>query len=501
MSGRLAARVSSLARIGVLAGLPSLFWSEPASALPDWPQEAKLLASDGAQYDTLGQSVSLSGNAALVGAPTADGNVQDSGAAYIFRFDGTSWAQEAKLLAADGWYYGSFGDSVALDGAVALVGAYGDDDNGNLSGSAYVFRFDGTNWSQEAKLVPSDGGTEDNFGWSVALDGDVALVGAWADDVNGTNTGSAYVFRFDGTNWTQEAKLLAGDRASYDEFGFSVSVSGDAALVGARTESNSNGGSSGSAYLFRFDGTNWNAETKLIPSDGKANENFGWSVSLSGDVALIGAGMDDDMGSFSGSAYVFRFDGTDWNEEAKLLPSNGGGFGRSVSISEDVALIGALAESSRGSAYIFRYDGTSWGREAVLLASDGATNDLFGESVSLSGDAVLVGAYGNDDRGSESGSAYVFRLDSGGECFGEERIKKASCRDRNGANQVKVSLAGGQPGDPFTVTLTDGSTKSGTINDRGTGKAKFSDRPSGDSGDALAEWGCGASDTKAYTCP
>lgn len=326
-------------------------------AAPAWGQQHedhKLTASDGEESDFFG-SASLSGEVALIGA---EGDDASTGSAYVFRYDaGTgTWNEEAKLTASDGEAGDRFGSPVSLCGEVALIGAVYDD---AWSGSAYVFRYDagsGT-WSEEAKLTASDGEADDRFGWSVSLSGEIALIGAAGDDAY---TGSAYVFRYDtgsGT-WSEENKLTASDGRAGDLFGGSISLVGEAALIGAPGDD-----ATGSAYVFKYDagsGT-WNEEDKLTASDGETNDLFGTSASLSGDVALIGAEGD---GSYTGSAYVFRYDagsGT-WNEVAKLT------------------------------------------------ASDGVAEGYFGFSVSLSGEAALIGAAGDDDNGSGSGSAYVFDL-------------------------------------------------------------------------------------------
>ena len=363
----------------------------------NWTEEAKLTADDGAAGDYFGYSVALSGNTSLVGAYRDD---DDSGSAYVFRWNGDNWTEEAKLTAGDGDTNDCFGISVALSGDTALVGAYHDD---LASGSAYVFRQNGDNWT-ETKLTAGDGAAIDYFGISVALSGDTALVGApGSDDASVEDSGSAYVFRRDGDNWNEEAKLTAGDGDTNDCFGISVALSGDTALVGAYHDDLA----SGSAYVFRQNGDNW-TETKLTAGDGAAIDYFGISVALSGDTALVGApGSDDASVEDSGSAYVFRRDGDNWNEEAKLTARNAAEahlIGYSVALSGDTALVGTLDCEA---AYVFRRNGTTWTEEAKLTAGDGAAGDYFGFSVALSGDTALVGAWGDDDKGSNSGSAYV----------------------------------------------------------------------------------------------
>ncbi len=206
----------------------SLALIEPAYAQIS---EFKITAFDGAGFDWFGNSVSISGDYVVVGAKFDNDNGPSSGSAYLFKRTGTSWAQEAKILPSDGAAGDWFGFSVSISGDYALVGARADDDNGSASGSAYVFKRTGTSWAQEAKLLPSDGAIEDRFGYSVSISGDYAVVGAWLDDDNGDRSGSAYIFKRSGTSWAQEANLLPSDGAASDQFGVSVSISGDYAVV------------------------------------------------------------------------------------------------------------------------------------------------------------------------------------------------------------------------------------------------------------------------------
>ena len=213
----------------------------------------------------------------------------------------TSWIQKQNLLASDGAVEDYFGISVSLDGDTALIGAYMDDDYGYWSGSAYVFTRTGTTWTQQAKLLAPDGGAFHSFGWSVSLDGDTALIGAAWDAYKGVDSGSAYVFTRTGTTWTQQAKLFASDAAPGDYFGISVSLDGDTALIGAYKDDDK-GIDSGSAYVFTRTGTTWTQQAKLLASDGTAEDYYGLSVSLSTDTALIGAPLAGNNGA--GSSYV-----------------------------------------------------------------------------------------------------------------------------------------------------------------------------------------------------
>jgi len=307
-------------------------FSPPQAEADTWLERQKILASDSAANNWFGYSISISGDYAIVGAPAAynDGN----GSAYIFKRDGASWVQQQELLASDGNANDNFGISVSISGDYAIVGAYQDGDNGIYSGSAYIFKRNGTSWVQHQKLLASDGAANDQFGFSVSISGDYAIVGAYGDD---SLKGSAYIFKRDGTSWVQHQKLLASDGAANDQFGFSISISGDLAIVGAVGDDSYKG----SAYVFKRDGEDgetWSQQQKLTASDGAANDYFGCSVSISGDLAIVGAYYDDDRGTDSGSAYIFKRDGTSWSQWQKRNASDGAAgdrFGRSVSISND----------------------------------------------------------------------------------------------------------------------------------------------------------------------
>ena len=211
--------------------------------------------------------MALHGLTALVGGPqaTVDGKF-DAGAVYVWQWDGTEWVEQAKLIASDGEQGDQFGWSVALSGNTALVGARSDEVGGNLfAGSAYIFRRSGGVWSEQANLTASDAVSFDWFGESVAISGNTALVGAWMDDFDGKiDAGSAYAYGWDGSQWVEQAKLTASDGETDDWFGRSVSVSGNTALVGASV-----GGSidEGSAYVFRWDGSVW-TEQAIITVEG-----------------------------------------------------------------------------------------------------------------------------------------------------------------------------------------------------------------------------------------
>ena len=478
----------------------------------------KLTASDAGPSAQFGGSVSVSKRFAIIGAWRASGDVGSPGAAYVFRLDNNNtpadpsddvWSQHAKLLADDGRSDEHFGWSVSVSGNSAIAGArFNPGSIGRAAGAAYVFRLNNNEtpsnpdddfWMQEAKLTAEDAELNDQLGLAVGISGDRAVVGAPNNDdacpegffpncdVRGecpgscgdcdeeTNTciigfpeccdsGSAYVFRRDDNGtpgndsddfWVQESKLTASDDAVGANFGFSVAIEGDTVVIGAWHD-NSAGTQSGSAYVYRKDDNNtptdprddfWVEEEKLVPSDGATFDNFGFAVAVDRDRTVIGSWMDDDDGSLSGSAYVFRRD------------QNG--------------------------TSTFR-DDDFWVEEDKLTASDAAAGDEFGKSVAIDGSLIAVGSFEDDDACSDdevfiptcaegvacpgscgfcdpdtftcrlslpeccdSGSAYVFRLDDGATPFDPtddswfETVKIRASDTKAGDFYGRVGLNGG----------------------------------------------------------
>jgi hypothetical protein len=279
-----------------------------------WIQKQELTASDGAS-DAFGVSVALSGTEALVGACNKTiGSNTDQGAAYVFTFDGSTWSQQQELTASDGAANDAFGFSVDLSGTETLVGAFNKtigSDTGR--GAAYVFTFNGSTWTQQQELTASNGAARDAFGSFVALSDATALVAA-SDKTIGSNShqGAVYVFTFKVSAWSQQQELTAGDGAAFDFFGTSVALSGTTALVGASDKTIGSNSGQGTAYVFTFDGTAWTQQQELTSSDGAAEDNFGDSVALSGTTALVGA-ANKAIGSnkAQGEAYVFSPVGLD----------------------------------------------------------------------------------------------------------------------------------------------------------------------------------------------
>jgi cysteine-rich repeat protein len=427
----------SIAAVVCLLAVITVLGSARALALTV-EQEAKLLSSDGMGQDRFGEGVALDGDTAIIGATRDDDNGSESGSAYVFTRTGGVWTEQAKLLPADGTTLDRFGSVVAISGDTAIIGAYGD---GIWEGSAYVFTRTGGVWTQQAKLLAYDDDHNDEFGRSLALDGDTAIIGAARNDDNGSESGSAYVFTRTAGVWTWQAKLLASDGVAHDAFGRGVAIDGDTVLIGA--PQGWQGGINGSAYIFTRTGGVWTEQVKLLPSNGADSDRFGFSVALDGDTAVIGAHGDNDNGFESGSAYVFTRTGGVWTEQAKLLASDGtpvNYFGWDVSLDGDLVVIGAYRDDDNGtdsgSAYVFGQTAGVWTEQVKLVPTDNSFDDDFGWAVALDGNTAVIGAPGDDDSGTNSGSAYVYRLitvcgdgilDPGEECDDGNNVDGDGC--------------------------------------------------------------------------
>ena len=279
--------------------------------------------------------------------------------------------QIAKLLPQEGQAIAWFGQWVALGMNTAVVSAKLDNDNGNASGAVYIFEQDASdNWTEFTKLLPLDGQANAWFGQSVALEKDIVLIGAFGNSDNGIDAGAAYVFERDGTGtWKETAKLLTQGGEAGDQFGNSAALYGETALVGSIGD-NDNGIDAGAVYVFERKGLgNWTEATKLLPRDGEAGDQFGRSVDLDGGIAVVGSWDDDDNGSRSGSAYVFERDGLgNWSETTKLLPRDGEAgdqFGRSIALDGGIVVVGAWGDDFSSASL----DSSRWGVDKSTTAN------------------------------------------------------------------------------------------------------------------------------------
>lgn len=424
-----------------------------------WGQVAKLTASDPSQWDRFGGSVCISGDRAVVGAIEKDGDHSGPGYACVFERNqggADEWGQAAKLAAGDPGTEDEFGYSVGISGDTIVVGARYDDDGADDSGSAYVFSSGGA-WMETGKPTADDAAENDWFGICVSASGDKAIVGAYNKN---TDYGAAYIYyrNEDGADaWGQveDASLVSDDLAAGDRFGCAVGISGDTAVVGAGRDHHGAYADAGAAYVFERNKDtpmwvdHWGQVQKLIPDDPASSDLFGYAVDIDGDTAVVGA---YNKNSGAGAAYVFERNqdsptlADNWGQVQKLVSGDGSApdeFGRSVSISGDTIVVGApdqyTSPDESGAAYIYyRNQGgaDSWGKVKKLTASTPATGDFFGYSVSVSGDTTAVGAYGEGT----AGAAYVFERNQGGSADNWGQVKKLSGDDSAAGDEFGFSV-------------------------------------------------------------
>jgi hypothetical protein len=547
-----------------------------------WSQEAYIKAPNVGSGDVFGISVAISGDTVIVGATgedssqttitngttaSADNSASSSGAAYVFKRAGVSWAQEAYLKAPNAQLGDAFGRSVAISRDTVVVGANNEgssqttitngttasaDNSAASSGAAYVFKRTGGSWAQEAYLKAPNSQSSDNFGFSVNISNDTIVVGAHSEDSNQTtitngttasadnsaaSSGAAYVFKRAGTNWTQEAYLKAPNSGTGDSFGYSVGVFEDVIIVGAHSESSNqttitNGatassdnskGISGAVYVFRRTGLSWVQEAYIKASNADGSDNFGLAVAISGATAVISAhnessnqttitngttSSSDNSAPSSGAAYIYKLDQTpNYAQQAYIKAANaeaGDGFGGlvlggSIALDGDTLVVGARNENSSqttitngttassdnsnlsaGAAYVFKRSGVSWVQEAYLKAPNADASDLFGSAVAIAGDTIVVGAFGESSNQTtitngttasannlsmSSGAVYVFKRT--GTLWAQEAYIKApnaNPMDYFG-NSVAISgdtvVVGAHQEQSNQTSITNGATGSG----------------------------------------
>jgi hypothetical protein len=359
----------------------------------------------------------------LIGRPGADG------AGYDVTVDANaSYTEIQKLLASDPSSSESFGNAVSIsgDGKTMVVGAsYEDTAPNDNNGAVYVFTRSGASWVEQAKLLASDAEYDENFGWSVDIseDGNTIIVGSLNTALA---SGSAYIFTRSGTTWSKQAKLLASDATIYENFGSSVSISGNGntVVVGASNEDTAPDSDNGAAYIFTRLGSTWTEQSKLLASDIASYDYFGNSVAISADGSTVFVQASSESTApnvYHGAVYVFTNSGSSWTEQSKLLASDTTdyqAFGNSISASQEgnTVVIGSMFKTTtpndvNGAVYVFTRSGTTWTEQSKLLASDAESYQGFGTSVSISadGNTIVVGAAGEStDPNSSNGAVYIF---------------------------------------------------------------------------------------------
>ena len=504
-----------------------------APAVPSLSHHAYLKASNTGASDNFGYSVAMSGDTIVVGTPyeassatgvngnQADNSAGNSGAAYVFTRSAGTWSQQAYLKASNTGAGDLFGSSVAVSGDTIVVGAYAEDSaatgvNGNATdnsagdaGAAYVFTRTAGVWSQHAYVKASNTGAGDQFGSSVAISGDTIVVGAQLEDsaatgVNGdqadnsaTFAGAAYVFTRSAGTWSQQAYVKASNTDTNDRFGFAVAVSGDTIVVGARFEYSSATGvngnqadnsatAAGAAYVFTRSAGVWSQQAYVKASNTGTNDEFGYSVAISGDTIVVSAfsedssatGVNGDESNNSafgaGAAYVFTRSAGTWSQQAYLKALNTEAddqFGSSVAINGDTIVVGGLLEDSSsngvngsvtgntatdaGAAYVFTRSAGVWSQQAYLKASNTGAEDFFGSSVAISGDTIVVGARledsaatgvngdATDNSAGAAGAAYVYGPPCARAPFSDVATSHPFCSEIEWMSQTGISTGFG----------------------------------------------------------
>ncbi|MCI0365874.1 MAG: hypothetical protein L0219_18600 [Phycisphaerales bacterium] len=444
----------SEARGGDMAPLPCIAYPEQ-----------RFLGVTESGFVGVGAGVAMSGDVAVTGTGSQ---------VFVLQRVGSTWVQQQTVLPTDFPAFG-YGLSVGLRQDVMVVGARYDDDNGTQSGSAYVLRFNGKEWAQEAKLVAFDGAADDEFGTSVSVWGDAAVIGAPGDDTTGiVDHGAAYVFRFNGDEWMLEQKLTPSDPATDDRFGQSLAMWDGEVVIGSAGDDVGAMTNAGSVTAFGFDGTAWVEQQTMVPLEHSAHDFFGASVAMEADQLVVGMPGDDP----GGSAWVFEKGIGGWSQEAKLTAFEEllGGFGRSAAVSGDRIVIGAPETSMsgyHGTAHVFRKIGGSWTGNCNLhpVGPSDPILEGVGESVGISGEVAMVGAPGDHIWAGQSGSVYFFSAFA--DCNGNNVPDACDAPDCNG-NHVPdgCEISSGASADcngngvpdecdsPFHYELDDGSAES-----------------------------------------
>ena len=317
-------------------------------------------------------------------------------------------SEVTKILADDGAKDDQFGISVSISGDYMIVGANKNDAGAGNAGAAYIYHWSGFEWTEQQKLFPAEPGSNSSFGYSVSIQGDRAIVGAPWYTVDPGSNGAAFIFKRDGAQWIEEQKLTLTNTSYGDRFGYAVAIYNDRAIVGALALDEV-GRNSGAAFLYLWDGNTWIEQQKIIASDLSEREQFGRAVAMYEEYAVVGSYYRPHFSQ--GAAYVFYWDGINWTEQQKITSSP---FGPGYHYGANVAIEGARAVCSahgNEAAYVFDRALSTWTEEKKLSASDNVKGDSFGFAVDIHGEYIIVGAHEDDDKGGGSGSAYVFYWD------------------------------------------------------------------------------------------
>lgn len=367
--------------------------------------------------DRFGFCVAINNNFAFVGAPGDDENGTNAGALYLFTYNSDIWQETSKIVSSDIQAGDFFGYDVATDGDYAFISTPVID---SYKGAVYVFKNIAGTWTEVQKLMASDAEDFDYFGYSVDIQGDYAIIGAYGDDDVASDAGVAYIFKNISGTWTEVQKIEAPNGDTDDHFGISVGIYGDYAIVGA-PDSTYNSVNSGSAYVFKNISGTWTNTQQIISSDVALGDHFGNAVSIFNDKLVVGANYKTDAATWIGAAYIFHNNSGTWEENLKISPPFDNQdymhFGSALQIYENRLIIGAYGNVSftpyvAGSAYVFDYINTSnsWAYTSKLISTNNDTDDVFGYAVSISNQHILVGAQMSDIVDDNAGALYGFNV-------------------------------------------------------------------------------------------
>lgn len=378
----------------------------------------QLTASNVHEDQDFGFSVDLDGAYAVVGAfRDEDGIILETGAAYVYSYNGATWEEKAKLESSVVSSLTWFGWDVAIDGDVLLVSARNGDTFDTNHGEVYVYRRNGESWVEETVLTQSEAEIQ-SFGLEVEIEDDVIAVGAPSRNGTAAIEGGVYVFRNNGAEWVEE-DILQGENLSVQaNFGHAIDIDGDRMLVSAFNSHDSTSNQAGKLFIFDYDGGQWNRTAELQSNRSNNIANLGVSVALEGEWAMGGAPLDNTLQSGAGAVLVYRYDGANWNFHSKLTASDGQGFflfGSSMELSDNRLLV--TAENwlppggvSTGKAYLFEYDEVNdvWVEVDGFAPAGLPRGANFGHATAMQGDVMLFGAPEYDGTANAMGAAFVY---------------------------------------------------------------------------------------------
>lgn len=376
--------------------------------------EFKLNALDATNGDNFGSAVAISGDWLVAGAVGEDQNGSNAGAAYFFHWNGTQWVQNTKATAPGGESGDNFGGAVAISGNFALIGSqYHEVDNYLQAGAAYIYKYNGSSWIYQAQLTAPAPVHLGNFGSAVAIDGNYIVVGEHlGENSSGVRSGAAYVFKKQSaTNWVLEATLEASDSEYGDEFGISAAIDSNVVVIGSYLEDTQNQ-DAGAVYVFESSGSIWTETAQLVANDGGENDKLGFAVDVSNNTIVAGALHQNNL---AGATYIFSSDGNNWSQSSKIVPPDTHDnqlFGKSVALYKHFVLIGASGDThsgtDTGAAYLFYYQNEIWNELKKIVASDAEENSQYGFSVAID-EHYAISAYTDNEWGLNSGSVYAYR--------------------------------------------------------------------------------------------